>query len=403
MRFLLIPGNNSLSHIAKCLALSAELTPKGHKVLIAVSKANACFIAHASVPYAILPDIQESDHGAAPSIAWFRDTQHIAQVIQAEMNLMQDFRPDRVLGVFRFTTKIAAARAGIAFDSLICGCMLPDNQEALGFALQDEGAQHQIQYINNFFRLAGNKIQTAAGSPTMDDLFDVRQLLEGERTFLWDFPEFMPVANPIGRYHVGPIQWRSWPEGKNARPVTIDHDRPNVVISFGTCCADHCAAQKLTDCLLEQGFNLLIAAGNQTDLLKLSKNNGRIQIWPFIPLQRLLPHASMVISHGGQMTLFESLQYNLPIFVLPFQPEQAHNGVCLERIGCGRRLVPSVTYRGDSRVYTDAFMQHTPSQINHIIASVLDHPDTPACLFKAQQALNRYTGAAMLADYMIDV
>lgn len=38
MRFLLIPGNNSLSPIAKCLALEHALGARGHTALIAVSR-----------------------------------------------------------------------------------------------------------------------------------------------------------------------------------------------------------------------------------------------------------------------------------------------------------------------------------------------------------------------------
>ena len=38
MKFLLIPGNNALPHVAECLALEIELNARGHQVLIAVTK-----------------------------------------------------------------------------------------------------------------------------------------------------------------------------------------------------------------------------------------------------------------------------------------------------------------------------------------------------------------------------
>jgi hypothetical protein len=43
MRCLLIPGNNSLSHVAKCLAIRELLINrgKGHVVLIAVTQKNS--------------------------------------------------------------------------------------------------------------------------------------------------------------------------------------------------------------------------------------------------------------------------------------------------------------------------------------------------------------------------
>ena len=43
-RFLLEPCNNTLSHVAKCLALREALEACGHEVFLAVSVARAAFL-----------------------------------------------------------------------------------------------------------------------------------------------------------------------------------------------------------------------------------------------------------------------------------------------------------------------------------------------------------------------
>jgi UDP:flavonoid glycosyltransferase YjiC (YdhE family) len=401
MKILLVPGNNSLSHIAKCLAVKKEFLVRGHEVLIAVSKSNACFLDSLHIQYAILPDIQEIDHGATPSWEWFRHAEIIQTVVRAEMDLMRDFRPDRVLGVFRFTTKAAAAELGIPFDSLICGCMLPDNRETLGFAPHEAGAELQQHYLENFFLFAGRKLSRAIESLNSDGVGDIRWMLVGERTYLWDFPEFMPISHRTNRFHVGPLFWDRWLNVPKSAAINIPHDRPNALMTFGTCSSDGRVAKRLVNCLRDQGYNVLIAAGNQPNIMEMRYDSDRVRVWPFIPVEKLLPHSEVVISHGGQMTIFESLLHGVPVFVMPFQPEQAHNGVCLERIGCGCRLVPAVAYRGDNKVYSDCLMQRSRKEIVDIFESFMSRSETAVNLEQAQQHLRKYSGAANLVRRMI--
>lgn len=125
MKFPLIPGNNSLSHITKCLAIDERLRTRGHEALLAVTAKHARFVRDSGRNCAILPDLQENDGAGLPTVQWFSNPDKIADCIRAEAALMQEYRPDRVLGVFRFTARASAAVAGIPFDSLACGCMLP--------------------------------------------------------------------------------------------------------------------------------------------------------------------------------------------------------------------------------------------------------------------------------------
>jgi UDP:flavonoid glycosyltransferase YjiC (YdhE family) len=400
MKFLLIPGNNSLSHVAKSLALEAELSARGHQVLIAVSKKHSPFLHRLNIVHAVLPDIQEADDGPVPNWEWFRRVDRIQACIQAEIDLMTQYRPDRVLGIFRFTTKVSTAIAGIDYDALVCGCMLRDHNEVLGFAPGDSGAGCQAEYLNNFFSFAGRKISRAADHFGIAAETDVRALLEGRHTFLWDFPEFMPLPRRPGRIHVGPLQWDHWSVADRGLQYPTEVRRPLALISFGTCCASRSSAQKLVDCLLDQGYHVMVAAGGQPDLMQLRSKNGHMTLFSFVPLKPLIGRAALVISHGGQMTLFESMAQGVPALVMPFQPEQAHNGVCLERLGCGRRLIPAVAYKGDSAVYVAALAARNRPEICEAIQSVTQNPETRIRLAKYKTLISAYRGAERIADIM---
>jgi UDP:flavonoid glycosyltransferase YjiC (YdhE family) len=88
-RFLLLPCNNTLSHVAKCLALREVLEERGHEAFIAVSAARALFLDRMGQDrYFVLPDIQEANSAPLPGFCWFRP-ERVEACIRAEVDLLQ--------------------------------------------------------------------------------------------------------------------------------------------------------------------------------------------------------------------------------------------------------------------------------------------------------------------------
>jgi UDP:flavonoid glycosyltransferase YjiC (YdhE family) len=97
------------------------------------------------------------------------------------------------------------------------------------------------------------------------------------------------------------------------------------------------------------------------------------------------------------MTVFEALRNEVPLLVMPFQPEQAHNGVCLERIGCGARLIPSTLFHGLSEDYVQALRRVSDDDLKEKIARLVDDPETGKALARMRQVIANYQGAEAIA------
>jgi UDP:flavonoid glycosyltransferase YjiC (YdhE family) len=397
MKFLLMPGNNSLSHVAKCLAIKEALVDRGHDALVAVSEKSSRFLQKQNIAHHVLPDIQENDGAGMPTVEWFRDHLGIIDCINAEVALLKEYKPDRVLGVFRFTVKASARIADIPYDSLTCGCMTPDSQEVLGFVDGERGRESQQIILNGFYRYAAIKTSMALASFGLDAVSDVRYMLKGERTFLWDIPEFFPLSRKPDIIYIGPITWNHWQYDRMDIGTIVDGNLPLAIIAFGTCMAQASSAKRIIKILLELGYKVLVAAGGQKEFLNIMPDDPRVIVHTFAPLHKLTPHASLLICHGGQMTVFEALQNKTPVIVMPFQPEQAHNGVCLERIGCGRRLVPPQLFQGNSGVYIDALNSMTDDKIKSAMTGLVNNLQRTKRLAEIKEALGQYKGAEKLA------
>jgi len=400
MKFLLLPNNNSLSHIAKCLSIKDCLIARDHEVSIAVSSRRSEFLGRLGCEHHVLPDIQESDEAGFPTFNWFRKPKRIADCIRAEVDLLKKLRPDRVLGVFRFTIKVSAQIADIPYDSLVCGCMLPDSMEVLGFANYDPGIEIQKEYLDTFFRYAGGKTSFALKSLGLPEIDDIRHLLKGERTFLWDFPEFMPLPYKKDIIHVGPIVMNHWPRYNVDMDTIFGKRLPLAVVSFGTCVTRADIVERIVKLLLELGYQVLVAAGGQKELLNVMPSEQLVTTCLFAPLNDIFPNASLLVSHGGQMTVFESLYNKVPVVVMPSHPEQAHSGVCLERIGCGKRLIPPQLFLSDSGVYINEFNRMSDDELLLLIDDFVNNPQTPKQLAEISEVIGKFKGAEAVASML---
>ncbi|UFS71914.1 glycosyl transferase [Geomonas sp. RF6] len=402
MKFLLVPGNNSLSHIAKCLAIDERLRALGHDSLLAVGADRAQFVRDSGRTCAILPDLQENDHAGLPTVQWFSDAEKISECIRNEVTLMKEYRPDRVLGVFRFTLKASAALAGIPFDSLTCGCMLHSSSEVLGFDRREEGAAEQKQYLDNFYRYAGRKVGAVLKTFGLEGIADIREMLQGERTFLWDFPEFAAVPPGIDTHHIGPVSWNYWPHDELDIPQLTEDAAPLAIVTFGTCVNSAEVAIRTVRLLSGMGYRVLLAAGGQNELLCASKLPARVTVCRFAPLHLLFPHAALLVCHGGQLTVFEALAHEVPVLVMPLQPEQAHNGLCLERLGCGKRLLPPQIFRGNSQVYIDAFQAMSDDDFCTAVRSCTREAIAPGRLAHARTILESFQATQTLCNMLVN-
>jgi UDP:flavonoid glycosyltransferase YjiC (YdhE family) len=392
MRFLILPSSNSLSHSAKGAAIQASLTTRGHQVVMAASRRNASFLAGLGLEHELLPDIPDADSSANPTIRWFQP-QRFAECVQAEAALIRRVRPDRVLGVFRFTGRVSTRLCGVPYASLTCGCMTPQFQDVLGFSASDPGRRQQEEHMSLFRRSCARRVNQALarlGAAAVDDPW---QLLLGDRTFLWDFPEFLSIPPAGGVSHTGPIWWSGWPRnGFDARKARALRP-PVALVAFGTAGIPAEALARPVQALLELGWSVIAAGGGQSDLGGLPADHQRLLCCDFVPTEEVLAKVQLLLCHGGQGLVFEALRQAVPILVVPFQPEQSHNGLCLERAGWGRRLFPARPYQGQP-VHLEDLRSLDRRTLQAALRALVEDPAGSSRLRAAAQVLRRYEGTA---------
>jgi len=144
--------------------------------------------------------------------------------------------------------------------------------------------------------------------------------------------------------------------------------------------ADVGLMQKLIDTLGSADHFVVVSMGPQHEELRLAPNMTGEE---FLPQPAILPLVDVVITHGGNNTVTESLHFGKPMVVLPLFWDQYDNAQRMHELGLGRRLD---TYG------------HDPAELLTAIESLLEDPLLPERLSGIACRLQGDPGTARAAD-----
>jgi MGT family glycosyltransferase len=124
---------------------------------------------------------------------------------------------------------------------------------------------------------------------------------------------------------------------------------PLLYLSLGSLgSADVELMRKLVASLAGERCRVIVSKGPQADEFELAANMAGAE---FLPQTSILPQVDLVITHGGNNTVTESLHFGKPMVVLPIFWDQHDNAQRLEETGYGARLD---TYRHEPAELTGA-------------------------------------------------
>jgi len=84
--------------------------------------------------------------------------------------------------------------------------------------------------------------------------------------------------------------------------------------------------------------NLLVTVGPGIDPAELGPQPTNVHIERYLPQSSVLPHCSLVVSHGGSGSVIGALAHGVPLVVVPMGADQPHNAARCEALGVARVL-----------------------------------------------------------------
>jgi MGT family glycosyltransferase len=160
-----------------------------------------------------------------------------------------------------------------------------------------------------------------------------------------------------------------------------DGEEPLLYLSLGSLgSADVELMEKLVAELAAAPYRVVVSKGPQADEFELAANMDGAE---FLPQTEILPKVDLVITHGGNNTVTESLYFGKPMVVLPIFWDQHDNAQRLDETGFGVRLD---TYR------------HTGEELTGAIERLLADELLAARLARTSERLQQARGTELAAD-----
>jgi MGT family glycosyltransferase len=147
-----------------------------------------------------------------------------------------------------------------------------------------------------------------------------------------------------------------------------------VYVSLGSLgSADVELMTRLLAALAETPHRYVVSKGPQHELIELARNMTGAE---FLPQPALLPHVDLVITHGGNNTITESIHFGKPMIVLPLFWDQHDNAERVAECGFGVRM-PSYEFE-DAQLHEaiDRLLAGSNSRLRETSARLRQRPGT---------------------------
>ena len=333
----------TLAHFGRMAALASALDPTEFDVVMACGPQFRRLLPQGALRLAPLRSTLTAEFNrrlANDEPVFSQET--LERYLSEDLALMGHEKPDVVVGDFRLSLGISAELAGIPSIAVTNGCWSP--YSTLPFPVPEHAAVRLlgVPAAKGILSLAGplflrrhfaafNEVRGSLGLAPVESLQQFYTL--ADLTLYPDSPTLAPTrALPSNHRYLGPVLWEPavpLPTWWNELP----EDRPVIYLSSGSSGETTLASVALR-ALADLPVTVVTAAGAAG--VTSVPSNARVA--PYLPGIAAAHRASLVISNGGNGTLYQALTGGVPVLGVPSNADQY---LCMESLvatGAGRLI-----------------------------------------------------------------
>jgi len=349
-RILILPASNTLSHVAQALAIAERLESQGMECHLALARVRAAWASQFHPRCHEISELWQPSGMPFPCPRWFSDRAYVERCLASREDLIERLQPALVIGIFDFLCKASARELPVI--AINGACMLPWFNGVLGCDETDTSIRReQKRTMYRFWEFAARAVAPSLRRRNLPAPQRANELLVGDHNYIYEIRELCGVPELPQDWHaIGPIVWPGWERVGESPPWERSDGEATVYVSAGTLAIDAGALERLLDQVCRLGVRVVASTGQAG----AGRTNERLFCRPFLAPAKTTAAADLVVCTGGIGVCYQNLASRVPSLVVPMQPEQATNGIHLQRQGCGRVLLPEVVFTGHSHQYAEA-------------------------------------------------
>lgn len=345
-RVLFFAETVTLAHLARPIALARGLDPAGCAISIACDPRYQRFLA--DTPWQPLPLDSISSQQFLQALAQGKpvyDAETLRRYVKEDLHLIDQVKPDVIIGDFRLSLSISARLAAIPYLTITNAYWSP-YFAGNGFPLPvlPVSKTLPLALARTLFRLAQplafrlhcrplNQVRKEHGLESLGS--DLRRIYTDADHILYaDLPELFPMKPlPSTHHHLGPILWSppvAPPPWWNELPT----GKPLVYLTLGSSGQTQLLPTILS-ALADLPVTVIAASAGVLPDRPIPPN---ARIADYLPGTEAAARAGLVICNGGSLTSQQALVAGVPVLGIASNMDQFLNMGAITAAGAGRLL-----------------------------------------------------------------
>jgi UDP:flavonoid glycosyltransferase YjiC (YdhE family) len=380
----------SLAHVARPHVLAQALARNGYEVLMARDPRYSKLFGdavYATVDIRSIPSATFFDALARGRPIYSADA--LRAYVTEDLAVMEEFRPDHVVGDFRLSLAVSAPIIGVPHMAVTNACWSPYAKTR--FTVPDVPIVRMLglRAADAVFRAVRpcafalharplNRIRREFGLESLG--LDLRRVYtHADHTLYADLPQLAPTFDlPANHHYLGPITWSpamALPRWWNDLPRGV----PVVYVNLGSTGPRHLLPEVL-EALASMPVAVIAATAGQKIPNRVP---GNVFVADYLPGERAATRARLVICNGGSPATQQALTCGVPVLGIASNLDQYANMHCVQQAGAG------VLMRSG---------QATVSQIRSVAATMLEDWSIAAKAAEIRLLTKRFDASARIVE-----
>ncbi|SEO56970.1 UDP:flavonoid glycosyltransferase YjiC, YdhE family [Duganella sp. CF517] len=383
----------TLAHVGRPLALAATLDRGRYDVHIGCAPGFEMFFKGSDVRSWGITSISSARFLAALAAGKpVYDAATLRGYVEDDLRVLNQVRPDVVIGDFRLSLSISARLARVPYVGVINAYWSPHVRQHYRVPAIGLSRVLPIAIADRLFKLARplafalhsvplNRVRRAYGlAPLGHDLR--RVYTDADQVLYADIPEMFPATDlPATHGYLGPVTW-SPPTGLPDWWDALPADKPVVYVTLGSS-GQGALLPRVLQALAPLPVGVVAATAGKVDMQAVPPN---ARVAAYLPGIAAARRASLVVCNGGSPTSQQALSACVPVLGIAGNLDQYLNMHGVVASGAGALL------RSD-RLSEDG--------LRRAAIDLLEQPGAKACARKVAEQFVRYDAGARLSALLL--
>jgi UDP:flavonoid glycosyltransferase YjiC (YdhE family) len=342
IRILFVAEGVTLAHVTRPLILARSLDTNLFEIHFACAPGWERILTNLSASFWSIKSISSHDFLAKLSKGrpiYSPATLH--SYVKEDLQLLKNLDPDLVVGDFRLSLSVSAARHGVpyatitnAYWSEYCDLKhypipeLPVTR-IFGVSASDAIFQRIQPWVFAYHARPLNHVRRKYGMPPFVNL--LQTYTDANHVLYADIPGLFPTtALPRHHCYLGPLSWAPnidlpdwWPQ--------LDTNKPLIYVSLGSS-GTVAILPAVVEALASLPVSVVIATAQRWKP-RIAPSN--MWVVDFLPGDRVAKRASLIICNGGSPSVYQALQEGAPVIGIPSNMDQHLMMQAIVREGAG--------------------------------------------------------------------